>query len=117
MSYYDFYGVRIFSSVVVVLICCFLGYTSIFLACFLSIERNRSGRKSIPLKCFVAVICLYLNNKSATIKINVFHALSEEYACLKNGVDPDKIPHYVAFHLGLHRLPDCALRVTCRSQA
>ena len=29
---------------------------------------------------------------------------------LANSVDPDEMPHYVAFHLGLHCLPRYAFR-------
>ena len=33
---------------------------------------------------------------------------------LTNSVDPDEIPHYAAFHLGLHCLPSRHLEVTIK---
>ena len=31
--------------------------------------------------------------------------ISLKFVAITNGVDPDKILHFVAFHLGLHCLP------------
>ena len=34
----------------------------------------------------------------------ILYFLSEDLFTLTNSVDPDEMPHYVAFHLGLHCL-------------
>ena len=78
----------------------------------------------IPL-CTSGVFLLVCNNKlgmvhfiywGGTIKNfpMIFVHLSLNFSVLKlaNSVDPDEMPHYAAFHLGLHCVPRAHLRVT-----
>ena len=41
-----------------------------------------------------------------TSKNNIYNiSLSEDGVCVANSADTDEMPHYAAFHLGLHCLP------------
>ena len=41
-------------------------------------------------------------------KYSIF--MSRSFFALTNSVDPDEMPHYAAFHLGLHCLPKYPFR-------
>ena len=48
---------------------------------------------------------VYIEGSHALVsKLNVFLYLKIDFV-LANSADPDEMPHYVAFHLGLHCLP------------
>ena len=56
------------------------------------------------------VHCMYLGVTGYTFQIKIaFLSLKIDFA-LANSVDPDEMPHYVAFHLSLHYLPKYTFR-------
>ena len=50
------------------------------------------------------VYCIFWGSQVIIFKNNVFLSLKIDLV-LANSADPDEMPHYAAFHLGLHYLP------------
>ena len=56
------------------------------------------------------VHCIYLGITGYNFQRNIlFRSLKVDFV-IANSADPDEMPHYAAFHLGLHCLPKYTFR-------
>ena len=56
------------------------------------------------------VHCIYRGVTGYKFQIKIVLLLLKIVFILANSVDLDEMPHYAAFHLGLHCLPECSFR-------
>ena len=59
---------------------------------------------------------IYTEGSQAIVSRKYYISFSEDRFALAKSVDPVEMPHYAAFHLGLHSLPKYPFRGFCSTK-